>query len=113
MNVGIELARHMLRYLQMLFYWAVEFPILTLYMRGPAMAGYGFFEGLPQHEICSRITGVPSQHWISSQQASGECVAAIQRKISAIVVLVFVVLYAFALVLLLQIVVRRLKKWWC
>lgn len=76
------------------FYWLLEKPIEILYLRGPAIFGYGFWEGLPRADICSRLTGVDSRHWIISVV---ECDAIIERKLQGMYIALYFAVYMLLL----------------
>lgn len=80
--------------LQTAVYFAFAWPIRQLYLRGPALFGYGFWEGLDESDVCSRLTGVLSAHW---KQHTLECEAVIERKLESIHVLCLFATYAWIL----------------
>lgn len=66
------------------------YPITHLYFHGPWLYGYGFWEGLPRKEICSRLSRVDSHFWDDVPTA---CDTLIERKIAAIMAVFWFALY--------------------
>jgi hypothetical protein len=60
-------------------------PLKNLYFDGPTILGVGFWEKLPQKDICSRITGVSATFWDKSD-ASIECEDLLLRKFDTFLV---------------------------
>lgn len=92
---------------QFIVYVFVKAPVQALYLRGPFMGGYGFWEGQPSHEICARVTGVPSEHWVVSPD---DCAAVIGRKLDAIYVLLYFWLYIIFLFVTARIILSLFRK---
>lgn len=90
--------------LNRILYYVIQLPISVLYYRGPTLSGYGFYEGLPKHDICSRITGVPGKHWLETPI---ECADIIARKLDSIYVLVYFGIYMIILLWLLKICIKK------
>lgn len=99
--------------LRSLLFLVLEAPLLTLYLQGPQLGGYGFWEGLQYNEICARLTGVDAAHW-SSSSGMVECLHLIDRKFNAFLILNYFILYIFILFLsvpcLVRCVCRRLQR---
>ena len=79
-------------WVQML-YW----PLRHLYLNGPSFSGYGFWEGLPREEICSRLTMVEARYWYGTPEQEHACSQLIERKVESLWVLCTFLLFAFCL----------------
>lgn len=55
---------------------AVHAPLAHLYLHGPQLHGYGFWEGLPPEDICARLTGTGTGIWLKN---SDECEVVLRR----------------------------------
>jgi hypothetical protein len=69
-------------------------PIRTLYLAGPALYGYGFWEGKTHEDICASLTNIPAQHWCENQDV---CDALIDHKVAALRLLIEWVLLVYFL----------------
>lgn len=58
-------------------------PLRSLYLRGPAWSGWGFWEGRPPGDICSEMTHLPADHFLHNSAGSEQCDALIDRKFTA------------------------------
>jgi hypothetical protein len=96
-----------LRFLNNILYWSIKYPIEVLYFRGPGFNGFGFWEGIEKIDICSRLTNVDSQLWLSNTEA---CDNIIQRKLESIYVALFFVVYVRTLCSVTYIVSRKIKE---
>lgn len=67
-------------------------PLRNLYFDGPTILGVGFWEKLPQKDICSRLTGVSATFW-DKADASKECKDLVSRKFDTFIVGAFTVGY--------------------
>lgn len=74
-----------------IFFSLFELPLLQVYLFGPSLGGYGFWQGQDPDVICSSLTGVPASHW--AQEASDECCALIYRRFEAYMVMIYVTFY--------------------
>ena len=72
----------------------VEGPFMYLYLHGPSLLGYGFWEGKDAATICSEMTGAPSDHWAANADA---CDGLITRKFQAGLVFVYFLLYIISI----------------
>lgn len=61
-------------------------PLLALWRRGPRFLG--MWEGAPDSQICSHLSGVEPRFWDSSAASSGECAVLIGRRYDSFVVCV-------------------------
>jgi hypothetical protein len=52
-------------------------PLYHVYINGPTWAGYGFWGGARDPDICFAISGVSAQHWEANR---GQCALLIERK---------------------------------
>ena len=73
---------------------AILRPLKTLYFDGPTILGIGFWEKLPQRDICSRLTGVSATFWDKSD-AAHECSALVSRKFETFIVGAFTLSYVW------------------
>jgi hypothetical protein len=64
-------------------FYLVDQPLFNLYLNGPALGGYGFWEGKERAQMCAELTGVPEREWLN---ASDACESLIMRKFNALVV---------------------------
>lgn len=74
-------------------YLLFEYPLLMLYMHGPTLNGFGFWEGRSLSDICSVLTNVPSLHWTASRDNVLECASLIDRKFQSLMVMLYFVVY--------------------
>lgn len=65
-------------------------PVRILYLRGPSLSGFGFWEGKESEGICSQLSNVPASFWADHRT---ECETLIERKLDSIVVATSVSLY--------------------
>ena len=70
----------------------VRTPLHYLYLRGPALAGWGFWAGKRSADICADITHVPAHTWDTSM--APECAELVNRKFESFYVAVLMVGYA-------------------
>jgi len=77
-----------------IIFTCVELPLLYVYMFGPSMGGYGFWEGKQLDIICSELTAVPQEHWTENIDV---CETLVTHKFNSVLVAVYFVLYIFAL----------------
>lgn len=68
--------------LGLLWNWIIDFPLRTLYLNGPSILGYGWWEGLQDCDICAQMTGVGAEFW-SQEDSQDICQKLIQRKVFA------------------------------
>lgn len=74
---------------------AVVEPLRYLYVHGPALGGWGFWEGRPQADACAELTAVPASFWASNVEPCSEL---LDRKFHAGLTLLAVAAYALAAV---------------
>ena len=89
-----------------ILFFIFEAPLLTLYLQGPSLFGYGFWEGKPFNEICAHLTGINASYWSESRN-DGECIALIERKFNAFLVFGYFCMYIAFILALLVACVRR------
>jgi hypothetical protein len=65
-------------------------PLRWVYLFGPSISGYGFWEGKSAAEICSRVTDVKASFW-EMDRNRGECLNLIETKVHAFTIGVVVV----------------------
>lgn len=58
-------------------------PLRFIYLHGPSLAGFGFWNGVPYSQICAQITKVDNEHW---KDHSFACQSLIDRQVDAFVV---------------------------
>lgn len=78
-------------------------PLRWLYLFGPSLLDWGFWEGKTSADICSRLTGVAAAFW-ERDHNRGQCLELIEAKIRAFSIGVVVV--AIWMVIVLWIAVR-------
>lgn len=71
-------------------------PLKQLYFDGPTIMGVGFWEKLPQKDICSRLTGVSATFW-DKTDASKECKDLVSRKFETFIVGAFTLAYVWVI----------------
>ena len=69
-------------------------PLKRLYYNGPRLYGYGFWRGVPLHDICASLTSYDSEFWQLHNQA---CLEIVEKDFNSMVVLFETVLYFAAL----------------
>lgn len=93
-------------------------PLKNLYLYGPSFAGYGFWEGLPKAEICSRLTMVEARHWytqtplhepFASSAVVHVCDDLIERKIQSLFTLCTFLLFLYTLLRLCDMLLAALR----
>jgi hypothetical protein len=92
-----------------LFQWMYQIlifnPLRLIYMRGPAVKGYGFWNGQDAADVCAQLTKVPSSHWISHPV---QCEQYIDNQIVTLSVVLWMlwiaVIFCCALLLLTQLI---------
>tara|TARA_Y100000310_G_scaffold331842_1_gene406198 strand:+ start:6341 stop:6727 length:387 start_codon:yes stop_codon:yes gene_type:complete len=65
-------------------------PLKHLYLYGPSLGGYGFWNGKNEMDICAEMTGVPSDVWAINME---NCQQHIDRHFNALIVSTNFVLY--------------------
>jgi hypothetical protein len=75
---------------------AILGPLRNLYFDGPTVLGVGFWEKLPQKDICSRLTGVSATFW-DKADASEECKDLLSRKFDTFIVGAFTLGYIWVI----------------
>ena len=93
-----------------LVYYALEFPLRLLYLRGPELAGYGFWEGRSNGEICNQLTGVSASHWTATAANALDCSSLIERKFGSLLIGVYFAMYIFILTTVAWTLIRRCLK---
>lgn len=83
---------------RMILHATVREPLQMLYFSGPALHGYGFWEGKAPADACAELTHTPSHFWVAN---SGECIALLNRHFDGFYVGFIVFLYCLALYTLL------------
>jgi hypothetical protein len=82
-----------LRYvLSQIYEHLINIPLGHVYLHGPAINGFGFWEGLAFEDICAELTKVPARHWIHN---TDECHGLIGRHQHAFVIGVLLVVMIF------------------
>ena len=70
----------------------VETPLRKLYMHGPFLGGYGFWSGKESVDICSEMTGIPSNVWVVNR---ADCQDRIDRGFYSLLVSANFALYVY------------------
>jgi hypothetical protein len=65
---------------------AIREPLRALYMGGPSLGGYGFWESLPDEEICAMMTGVKASFWRGLEVSIAMCDRRIECKVDVFVI---------------------------
>lgn len=81
------------KFFNLLYFYIFIVPFARLYLQGPWFSGFGFWNGLPPHEICSRLNGASgplSGHFSDHPEV---CLEMIERDISAKLILVETVVF--------------------
>jgi hypothetical protein len=95
-----------------LFRYAVfslfELPLLQLYLYGPNVAGFGFWEGHQQDVVCATLTNVHSTHWV---EHGDECSRLIYRRFEGYLIFMYVTIYVLTLLSLYVFVMCRCLRW--
>lgn len=78
-----------------ILFFIIELPLLTLYLHGPRLGGYGWYQGMAYSAICAEITNVPEEHW---KENSATCIALIGRRFEGFLVAVYFIGYSLLLV---------------
>lgn len=79
--------------------YAVIQVIKKLYLHGPGISSYGFWQGRAPHEICAMIAGNAADFWNTNQHTRTECQALIDAKFNTWIIAIetvtyFIVLYS-------------------
>ena len=80
-----------------IIYYLVEYPLMLIYLHGPAFGVIGFWQGKTMPDICSSVTAVDAAHWEINKQM---CADLIRRKLNGFIVFVCIVWYFLTLVYL-------------
>ena len=102
----VNYSPHALNAVRFILHYAVELPLLALYLNGPQLNGFGFWEGLSLAEICARLTGVESRMWDSNMDM---CQDLVQRKFGAFLISCYFAMYVVVMLTVLQV---SLKSCW-
>lgn len=85
-------------YAHKVYEYAVLAPLARLYLYGPSFGGWGFWNGLGLHVICSQKTNLLPEFW---QTHPAECIQIVSKNFYGMIVLVetlcyFLILWVFA-----------------
>ncbi len=75
-----------------------------LYLEGPAMGGYGFWEGRSPESICSVMTGNDESFWLKNK---AECEVMISKRFNGWIVLLEMIFYMYFLIVLLRFCIKK------
>jgi hypothetical protein len=93
-QIGIEQRQHYSvlahPFMRFILFYIIEAPLCNLYLNGPSLGGWGFWESKPFPDICAQLTNVPSLHWEHHLDA---CKALINRRFDGILVSVYFLIY--------------------
>jgi hypothetical protein len=73
------------------FLLIIELPFMHLYLNGPSIGGYGFWQNAPLASICETITNVDRAHWESHEEI---CTDLIYNRFSGFMICIYVLIYA-------------------
>ncbi len=77
-------------------YYLLEQPLRTLYMKGPSIKEYGFWEGRNATHICTQlIKDLEPEVWFEEMSMQRRCDTLIERKFTAFYVAVLTGLYVY------------------
>jgi hypothetical protein len=88
-------------------YYFIEWPILKLYLLGPAFMG--FWEGNSAETICAALTNVPEEHWRLYPEI---CAELLERKSFSYVVILYCAFYFYLLLKLVCMFTKKLFSVW-
>lgn len=95
------------QYIQLAYDYTVLSPLARLYLYGPSLGGWGFWNGMDLSMICAQKTNISLEFW---QTHSAECIQLISRHFYGIVVLVETLFYFIIMWALLRWMGHRLNK---
>ena len=88
----------------------VTSPLKFVYLSGPSLAGFGFWNGVPYSQICAQLTRVETDHWKENAVA---CQSLVDRQVDAFVVsLLLGVVLAIVIKWILKTLLEGLFKLW-
>lgn len=64
----------------------IQEPLHTLYMGGPLLGGYRFWELLPDKEICAMMMGVEASFWCRLEASIAMCNQQIKCKVDTFII---------------------------
>lgn len=68
-------------------------PLRTLYLQGPYMNGWGFWQGMSYADICAQLSGLDAIFWRQSIEHEQGCELLIERKFQAMLTGTYAVVY--------------------
>ena len=77
-----------------IFFNFMETPLLQVYLFGPSLGGYGFWQGAELQDICTQLTSVPGRHW---DENIDECAALVYNRFEGYLVVFYVVIYIYTI----------------
>tara|TARA_A100001015_G_C14606402_1_gene562456 strand:- start:102 stop:572 length:471 start_codon:yes stop_codon:yes gene_type:complete len=69
---------------------AAYVPLETLYLQGPWLYGYGFWQGTSAETICAHSSGADALFWVDNPE---ECSNIIHKKVMGFAIAVYVVIF--------------------
>ena len=75
-------------------------PLRDLFLKGPRLGNYGFWQGGEMEDICAESTGTPARFWVLNKEA---CLEVIEKRYQAFRTVVVFGLYMMVLWQTLQI----------
>jgi hypothetical protein len=80
---------------QPLYQYGIRWPLMYVYLYGPSFKlgfgqTFGFWNGVPVHDICAQKTGASSDHWLNNIE---ECQQLIKNDLHGLEVLLCFVIY--------------------
>lgn len=112
-NIGLvssepSLTGHLIRYAQKVYEYVVLVPLARLYLHGPSLGGWGFWNGLDLSVICSQKTNLLPEFWKSHPT---ECIQLVSKGFYGVLVLLETVTYFLLIWVILRCVANLCKRW--
>jgi hypothetical protein len=104
LNRGWNIAHSVYSFFRYAIFSLFELPLLQLYLYGPSVAGYGFWEGHEQDVVCATLTNVHSRHWA---EHGDECAGLIYRRFEGYLILFYVTIYILTILSIYVLAVCR------
>lgn len=74
-------------------------PIYQIYIHGPSLQGFGFWEGKHNYDICAELTNVSSEFWYNH---SNECLLLIEKKFNSFCITILCITYSYVCVITMR-----------
>lgn len=96
---------HIVSFLLFLYTWIVELPLWFLYVNGPSIGGWFFWEGRNSYDICASLTVMPSDFWKGPNALA--CETLVYNHFRTYMTLLICVVYFFTLISICRCLWRR------